>query len=247
MTPTPALRKAGRRTRKAAVEVPSGSSDAIAPLLAKQGALLSDPWAFGPACFVIDEVVTLFEPIEGVRGMLGWWPLPSLVQTRIADATGRRPIYGWSLQQPFATAISGFFRISPYGDPGLDASTDAMEYAAHGPPLVPGPKRIENRPKAIRIGPGGVWLALHASQAPYPGGEAMVREVWPELPAMADLPRGAILAAIHVADCVEHPDAAMLAAFRRGDGFDVLARRYGVAVEVVEDYVRRRMAAEEGR
>lgn len=39
----------------------------------RQLGLIGDPWAFGPWCIEIGDVVALDEPIKYVRGMLGFW------------------------------------------------------------------------------------------------------------------------------------------------------------------------------
>ncbi len=89
-----------------------------------------------------------------------------------------------SLQQPFATPLVGFWRLT-MADP---------------PVLVEGPKDIENRSRLLfhvdDTSPG--WIAIHASLGRYgdEGTLERVRALWPELPPVEALPRGAIIGAV---------------------------------------------------
>lgn len=144
--------------------------------------LVADPWAFGPWCFVIDEV-RLFAPPIVARGMQGWWPLRTAkvdgLQALCDRLAGAEVRAGWTLQQPYATAVAE------------------------------GPKRIENRPQRRGVPPQGVWLALHAGAAPYPDASAIVGEwrlkgMWPDAPVVGDMPLGVVLGVIRVTQCLPY-------------------------------------------
>lgn len=100
--------------------------------------LAADPWAFGPWCFVIDDVRVLDTPIP-VRGMQGIWPLVEEHRT-VLSALCPMDTYVTSaltLLQPYASAIA-------YGT-----------------------KRIENRPWRRTLPPHGLWVGLHAGVSWY--------------------------------------------------------------------------------
>lgn len=143
--------------------------------------LLADTWAFGPWCWVVDEVRLLDRPIP-CRGMQGLWPVTdrALVDALDAAAGDRRQWSALTLLQPYASAIAV------------------------------GPKRIENRPWRRRVPPGGLWVGLHAGKQPYDRAEDLVTlwrvGVWPEVPRLADMPFGAMLGAVRVAEIVRHPN-----------------------------------------
>ena len=148
----------------------------------KAADLLSNPWAFGPQCLVVGEVITFSAPICGVRGMQGTWPLDSALQAVIRAQTGHEVTKGFTLLQPYASAIAI------------------------------GPKRIENRPQARRIPPGGLWLGLHAGKTLYDSAEAIRRVwvdkfgIWPFCPELADLPMGAMLGIMRIDQCLRYPE-----------------------------------------
>lgn len=54
--------------------------------------LNGNPWAFGPVCWVIDEVIRLDRPLVGVPGAMGLWPLGGTRQhvARHGDRTAER-------------------------------------------------------------------------------------------------------------------------------------------------------------
>lgn len=172
--------------------------------------LLADPWAFGPWCWVVDDVRLLPEPMP-CRGMQGLWPLDwssgegeSPGMKRVHDALNRLgvrpPERRWSaltVLQPFASAI------------GI------------------GPKRVENRPWRLRVPPGGMWIGLHAGKAlagtdeevedaleewraPVPRGVVLYPTdrrdgMWLGAPDLTDMPRGAMLGAMHIATILLYP------------------------------------------
>ena len=153
------------------------------------------PWAFGPWCWLLDEVIPLEIPIP-CKGMPGIWPLgapplPSVGSKssleRLAGA-GVQLAGGLSLQQPYASAIAI------------------------------GPKRVENRTWRRKVPPGGMWLALHAASTFYPGGEDLIAAwrfhgpgvpgddqvgLWLDAPAHREgYPTSGIIAVIRVRDIV---------------------------------------------
>lgn len=151
--------------------------------------LLRDPWAVGPWCWCVDEVRLLPAPIP-CRGMQGLWPvsLAHIVDALDALAGVRQTWSALTLLQPFASAIS------------------------HGP------KRVENRPWRRRVPPGGMWIGLHAGVGLYDRAQLLVTAwrdprpvpdppfgLWPGAPALEDMPRGAMLGAMHVASIVRYP------------------------------------------
>lgn len=165
--------------------------------------LSADPWAFGPWCFVIADVRILPTPIP-CRGMQGWWPM----------------------EEEHRDALSAICPLRPY-DRVLSAVTLLQPFASA---VAYGPKRIENRPVRRRIPPGGVWLGLHAGKALYCSdaiargttsrtvqADAFVRRMltrwslgaeppsWPEAPRVEQLPRGCLLGAMHIVDCLPYP------------------------------------------
>lgn len=100
-------------------------------------------------------------------------------------------IRGLTIKQPWCTAIVGYM-------------------PRRGTEWVPGPKYVENRGEGLGqqadnlLGQGELWLALHAGVGRYwkksdePRGMAELREVWPLLPELADMPTGAILGVARV-------------------------------------------------
>lgn len=149
--------------------------------------LLNDPWACGPYCWVIDDVRLLPEPIP-CRGAQGLWHVGEDMSATLSKATGLGSYRWWqalTVLQPFASAI------------------------AHGG------KRVENRPWRWRLPAEGVWLGLHAGKA-LAGTQEEVDDAledwrferWPETPALADMPRGAMLGAMHIAAIVPYPEGA---------------------------------------
>lgn len=100
--------------------------------------LAQDPWAFGPWCFVIDDVRVLDAPIPA-RGMQGMWPL----------------------NEEHRTALSA---LCPMGTYVTTALTLLQPYASA---IAYGPKRIENRPWRRTLPPQGLWVGLHAGVAWY--------------------------------------------------------------------------------
>jgi len=154
--------------------------------------LASDPWAFGPWCWCIDDVRLLREPIPA-RGMQGLWAISAAPVVDAMDALvgDRQRWSALTLLQPFASAIAV------------------------------GPKRIENRPWRRRVPPGGMWVALHAGKGLYDRADLLVRAwretsaaeggplfgLWPEAPDLEAMPRGALLGMMHVARIVRYPEA----------------------------------------
>jgi hypothetical protein len=176
--------------------------------------LISDPWACGPFCWIIDDVDLLPDPIP-CRGAQGLWHVGEAMSAALSNATGLGKYRWWqalTVLQPYATAIAL------------------------------GPKRVENRLWRRRILPGGLWLGLHAGKAlvcpdnwasdPYGRPRAEVAEEeaedmlaswrdnaiasrwhisdgpkWAEAPNLADMPRGAMLGAMHIAAIVPYPGA----------------------------------------
>lgn len=168
--------------------------------------LLADPWAFGPICYQIGPVIPLLDPIP-VRGMLGLFPLPFAVTEGIFEAIGFPSITrGLTLQQPYATAIVGFF--------------DEVDQQ-----WVEGPKRIENRPKGSRwrIPAEGWWIAIHAGLKDYPlGGKAVEAwrtagpsqvggPLWARCPELSAMPRGAIVGIARFEHVLAYPVDARIA------------------------------------
>lgn len=163
--------------------------------------LRADPWAFGPWCWIVDDV-RLFDTPLPTRGMQGLWPisLARTVDALDALAGDRQPWSALTLLQPYATAIAL------------------------------GPKRVENRPWRRRIPRGGLWVGLHAGRGLYDGAAELVDEwreapdalfpqcgIWPEAPDLAAMPRGALLGVMHVARIDRFPESAPLfAEVRRG-------------------------------
>lgn len=158
----------------------------------KPAELLQEPWAFGPWCWRIDEVRLLPTPLAS-RGMQGLFPLDLALEATLSALcpTGYRTRWGMTLLQPFATAIAI------------------------------GPKRIENRPWRRNIPPTGLWVGLHAGKALYDRAEELLEEwrddpyargpgIWPEAPPLEELPRGAMLGVMHVAEILRYPVAGSL-------------------------------------
>lgn len=154
--------------------------------------LRADPWAFGPWCWVVDDVKLLPEPVP-CRGMQGLWPVSAELRLRLFSATGVQVGHALTLLQPYASAIAI------------------------------GPKRIENRPWRRVLPPGGLWIGLHAGKALFGGRPNVVgmlriwrREggwrpeapdpTWLEAPQVDDLPLGAMLGAVHVAEILRYPE-----------------------------------------
>jgi hypothetical protein len=156
----------------------------------EQAGVLVDPWAFGPWCWIIDEVIALPERIP-CGGRQGTWHLNDEQIRAFGDAGIRTiPSYGLTLLQPYASAI-------------LD-----------------GPKRVENRPWRRNLPPKGRWYALHAGKALYPRAGLLTRMwqttsghdgappfgLWPEAPPVDTMPRSAIIGAFHVRAIVRYPE-----------------------------------------
>lgn len=152
--------------------------------------LLADPWAFGPWCWIVGEVRLLPTPIP-CRGMQGLWPNQGIDPRRaFVDAGIPIPQSALTLQQPYATAIAL------------------------------GPKRVENRPWRRTIPPGGLWVGLHAGKGLYSRASLLVRcwtareevehgepfGLWPECPPLENMPRGAMLGAMHIRSIERYPD-----------------------------------------
>jgi hypothetical protein len=157
-------------------------------------ALRADPWAFGRYCLVVGEVHRLADDLLfPCRGMLGRWPLPPAAIALLRALTGHTIRAGFTLQQPYASAI------------------------------IAGPKRIENRPQAWDVPPEGIWVGLHAGKELYRGkdntrgllkmwrreggfvGLPGVDPEWLDAPQLEDLPRGVILGAMRIDACLAYP------------------------------------------
>jgi hypothetical protein len=163
-------------------------------------ALRADPWAFGPYCWLIDEVFQLPAPVP-CKGLLNLWETTAEQRAAFASAgftEAKVPKQALSVRQPWASAI------------------------------IHGPKRVENRTWARKLPPGGLWLAVHAASAldgtqedvrgwlavvlgrpnrrppPHPQ-LARLHGLWPSAPPLAALPLGAIIGAVHVHRILEYP------------------------------------------
>lgn len=174
--------------------------------------LRADPWAFGPWCWVVDQV-ELFELPFPCRGMQGLWP----VEGGMVEALDG--LVGWD--GPRARDWSALTLLQPYASA-----------------IASGHKRIENRPWRRTIPPGGLWVGLHAGAALYDRFDAVmpyrfcrrtreeqVREHvdhqldvwrspmapvfgqpgWPDAPTSSELPRGVMLGAMHFTACLPYP------------------------------------------
>lgn len=152
--------------------------------------LLANPWAFGPFCYVVGEVVPFGAPLLGIKGMLGRWGLDSSTAAVVRAVSGVDVRVGFTLQQPYASAIA-------YG-----------------------PKRIENRPTRWIVPPEGIWMAIHAGATLYGGkhrtgellaawqGHDIDRDdfgLWRGCPPLEDLPRSAILGVMRIDHCLAYP------------------------------------------
>lgn len=152
--------------------------------------LASDPWAFGPWCWVVDDVRLLPKPVPA-RGMQGLWPIDSAPLVHALDelAGVRQRWSALTLLQPYASAIAV------------------------------GPKRIENRPWRRRVPPGGLWVALHAGKGLFNDAAGLVRVwrevsavtgqpfgLWPGAPDLAGMPRGCLLGVMHIANILKYPE-----------------------------------------
>lgn len=188
----------------------------------KADELKADPWAFGPWCYPVAQVITLSDPIRDVPGMLGFWRLTDAIRADLSERTGVQVESGFTLQQPYATAIAGYTR-------------DKVFY--------PGPKRIENRPQRRILGTDGLWVALHAGAQLYcdpdwlksgalagdskrsirhlwthdrldlwrNGAELDSTPMWPDAPELTELPMACILGVMLLKPAIRYPTAVVTA------------------------------------
>lgn len=153
-------------------------------------ALLDDPWACGPFCWMIDDVRLFTTPLP-CRGAQGLWRTQAEENAALRGLVPERGGVAWwpalTILQPFASAIAV------------------------------GPKRVENRSWAISMPlSGGRWIGLHAGKA-LAGTQDEVLEAldlwrdplfdgrWTQAPEFAALPRGFLLGAIHLSEVRSYP------------------------------------------
>lgn len=192
-----------QQIRDAVWKAAAGLSTPIgwARALKKADELLADPWAFGPWCWIADEVRLFKAPIP-CRGMQGLWPF----EDRHGDP---RPGVPAGLVERFRHELQVDVR---------QATTLLQPYATA---LAIGPKEAENRPVQLSMPTtDGRWLGLHAGKALYGGDDqaALLVEwwrrgadqLWPEAPDLKDFPRGAMLGAVHFQGCLRYPSSEQL-------------------------------------